>query len=215
MQAKLIVVGGTTKNKEILLRLPTVIGRGRSCNVQLPYALVSRKHCEIFEEEGRLWARDLGSLNGTFLDGKRIATAEVVSGCHLTIGSVTFRVEHDLAPAGALPAGPAAKLAMPPAAGPIPVAQPIRPVTPPSAVPLAQPLTPAAPLDATPPDEEGREPEDDVEVVDDVSDLLPPNVAKSAGKTAINSATQGANDNQPPPHDEDDLAAFLRSLGDK
>jgi predicted component of type VI protein secretion system len=92
LDAKLVVVGGETKTKEVKLRLPAVIGRGRGVTLTLPHPLVSRRHCEIFEHDGRLMVRDLRSLNGTYVDNQKIQDAHVLEPDHLlTIGTVTFR----------------------------------------------------------------------------------------------------------------------------
>ena len=72
MRAKLVVVGGDTKTREVELRLPAILGRGREATLTLPHPLVSRQHCEIMETEGALVVRDLGSLNGTFVANERI-----------------------------------------------------------------------------------------------------------------------------------------------
>jgi pSer/pThr/pTyr-binding forkhead associated (FHA) protein len=93
MDAKLIVVSGELKTGEIQLKLPTVIGRSRSADITLGHPLISRQHCEIFEADGRLMIRDMGSLNGTFVGDNRVAKEAVLEpGDLLTIGSVTFRV---------------------------------------------------------------------------------------------------------------------------
>jgi predicted component of type VI protein secretion system len=91
MEAKLIVVGGDTKTTEVDLRLPTIVGRGREAKLTLPHPLVSRQHCEIFEQNGQLMVRDLGSLNGTFIGKTRITESILFPGQLLTIGTVTFR----------------------------------------------------------------------------------------------------------------------------
>ncbi len=75
VNAKLIVVGGTTSTTEVKLRLPAVIGRGRNAQVTIPHSLVSRQHCEISESEGRLVVRDLDSMNGTYVGDERITEA--------------------------------------------------------------------------------------------------------------------------------------------
>ena len=69
MDVTLVVVGGKTHTSEVKLSLPTVIGRGHECKLKLPQPLVSRRHCELFEQDGRLFVRDLGSMNGTYVWG--------------------------------------------------------------------------------------------------------------------------------------------------
>ena len=92
MDVKLVVVGGDAKPTEIKLKLPATLGRGRDVTISLPQSLVSRSHCQIIEsEDGKLWVRDLGSLNGTFVGSERITEAELPPGELLTIGTVTFR----------------------------------------------------------------------------------------------------------------------------
>ena len=99
LNAKLTVVGGAAKAAEVNLKLPTTIGRGRDATLTLPHPLVSRKHCEIFERNGKLFVRDLKSLNGTFVDSERIeGIAELGPEQLLTIGTVTFRAQYQ--PAG-------------------------------------------------------------------------------------------------------------------
>ena len=95
MKAKLIIVGADIKPGEYKLKLPAVLGRGKEASLKLVHALVSRQHCEIFETEGQLMVRDLGSLNGTFVAGQRIAEAvPLLPGELLTVGSVTFRADY-------------------------------------------------------------------------------------------------------------------------
>jgi predicted component of type VI protein secretion system len=95
LNAKLVVVGGDVKTAEIKLRLPSTIGRGRGTTIMLPHPLVSRQHCELFEENGQLMVRDLGSLNGTFVNNHRISESPLPPGELLTIGTVTFRAVYD------------------------------------------------------------------------------------------------------------------------
>jgi pSer/pThr/pTyr-binding forkhead associated (FHA) protein len=108
LSAKLVVVGGEVKTSEIKLRLPSTIGRGRGATIMLPHPLVSRTHCELYESDGRLMVRDLGSLNGTFINNERVTEAPLPAGELLTVGTVTFRAvyESDEEAVGP-PAGPA------------------------------------------------------------------------------------------------------------
>ncbi len=95
MNAKLVIVGADIKPGEYKLKLPAVLGRGKEATLKLVHSLVSRAHCEIFEIDGQLMVRDLGSLNGTYVAGQRIAEAvPLPSGELLTVGSVTFRADY-------------------------------------------------------------------------------------------------------------------------
>ena len=111
LNAKLVVVGGEVKTAEIKLRLPSTIGRGRGATIMLPHPLVSRQHCELFENDGRLMVRDLGSLNGTFINNQRISEAALPAGDLLTVGAVTFRAVYEVQEGSSPPTGPAPKTA--------------------------------------------------------------------------------------------------------
>lgn len=95
LAAKLVVVGGEVKTAEIKLRLPSTIGRGRDSTIMLRHPLVSRLHCELFETDGQLMVRDLGSLNGTFINNQKITESALPPGELLTVGTVTFRAVYD------------------------------------------------------------------------------------------------------------------------
>ena len=96
LKVKLVVVGGDAKSKEVKLRLPTVIGRGRDVNLTLPHALVSRRHAELFDKEGYLYVRDLGSLNGTYVNNRKISSEQKLAPNELlTLGNVTFRAMYE------------------------------------------------------------------------------------------------------------------------
>ena len=78
LNAKLIVVGGEAKAGEFQLRLPCQIGRGKQATLTLPHHLVSRKHCEISERDGRLVVCDLGSMNGTYINNHKIEAESIL-----------------------------------------------------------------------------------------------------------------------------------------
>jgi hypothetical protein len=64
----------------------TTIGRSPDCDVFLDDVTVSRKHAVLVGEGERFSVEDLGSLNGTFLNRKRIEKAPVEDGDELQIG---------------------------------------------------------------------------------------------------------------------------------
>lgn len=98
MDAKLVLLGSDLKASEFRLRLPAVLGRGKDATLPVASAQVSRKHCEVTVRNSRLFVRDLGSMNGTFVGNKRVEGEVLLpSGELLTIGNVTFRVEYEAA----------------------------------------------------------------------------------------------------------------------
>jgi pSer/pThr/pTyr-binding forkhead associated (FHA) protein len=72
----------------------TVIGR-HDCDIQIPLLSVSRRHCQISLNNESLKIRDLGSRNGTYLNGQRIEEAITRAGDKLTIGPLTFGLQID------------------------------------------------------------------------------------------------------------------------
>ncbi len=71
----------------------TSVGRHDDCLIRIKSSQVSRKHCELFEVDGKLQVRDLGSANGTYVNGKRISGSKQINpGDELTVGSVTLRI---------------------------------------------------------------------------------------------------------------------------
>lgn len=60
-------------------------GRDVGTDIQLADKRVSRRHCRLFAESGYWFAEDLGSSNGTFLDGERIERSRLPSTCRLRL----------------------------------------------------------------------------------------------------------------------------------
>jgi phosphoserine phosphatase RsbU/P len=73
----------------------TIIGKEPSCHLRLDHAAVSRSHAMIEQVGGRWLLNDLGSRNGTFLNGERLAADQPLPlshGDHLRIPPWVFRV---------------------------------------------------------------------------------------------------------------------------
>jgi pSer/pThr/pTyr-binding forkhead associated (FHA) protein len=64
----------------------TLIGRSPDCDVFLDDVTVSRRHAELLSENGRFTIRDLGSLNGTFVNRRRIESVELEDDDEVQIG---------------------------------------------------------------------------------------------------------------------------------
>ena len=64
----------------------TSIGRSPECEIFLDDVTVSRRHALLSEKDGKFFIQDEGSLNGTFLNRRRIESAEIDDGDELQIG---------------------------------------------------------------------------------------------------------------------------------
>lgn len=77
----------------------TVVGRQQECDLCIPLMVVSRKHCQVNQDEGSLRVRDLGSRNGTFVNGEKVEEAALNAGDKLRVGPIVFGVQVDGQPA--------------------------------------------------------------------------------------------------------------------
>jgi hypothetical protein len=64
-----------------------VIGRSKECDIQVADANVSRRHAEVREEGAAHWVVDLGSTNGTEVNGRRLKRAKLRPGDTITVGA--------------------------------------------------------------------------------------------------------------------------------
>ena len=70
-----------------------VVGRSPDCDCVVPEDCASRRHSEIWREGGRWFLRDLGSRNGTRLNGMRVAgRVEIRVGDRVSLGGATYRL---------------------------------------------------------------------------------------------------------------------------
>jgi hypothetical protein len=70
----------------------TVVGRALDADIVLDDAGVSRRHAEVHLIGGRARVIDLGSTNGTFVDGERVHASDLTDGSTITVGRtrITF-----------------------------------------------------------------------------------------------------------------------------
>ncbi len=85
----------------------TVIGRRRDCDLRIPVATVSKRHCQLNQSDGTLTIRDLGSRNGTIVNGQAVKEEFIQAGDRIEIGPVRFIVQVDGKPEKAGPDKPA------------------------------------------------------------------------------------------------------------
>ncbi|MCA9084312.1 MAG: SpoIIE family protein phosphatase [Planctomycetaceae bacterium] len=83
-----------------LTAFPVRLGRHPDCTVQLDSNMVSRFHAQLIQENGQVLLEDLGSGNGSFLNGKQLAAstpAPLRNGDRIKLGPIKFRFEDDTA----------------------------------------------------------------------------------------------------------------------
>lgn len=96
-RGQLVVVGddgaGLRPGLSFQLEPVSTVGRAGDCTIVLNEPFVSSQHGELRFSHGRWWLRDLGSTNGTFLNGARVTVATgVKSGDVLQFGRVKLQL---------------------------------------------------------------------------------------------------------------------------
>jgi pSer/pThr/pTyr-binding forkhead associated (FHA) protein len=71
---------------------PTVVGRAPECNLRLDANGLSRQHARLVLTRGGVQVEDLGSTNGTFINGKRIQRGIAVAGDEIGFDQLRFRL---------------------------------------------------------------------------------------------------------------------------
>ena len=69
-----------------------LLGRSPGCQLVFDDDTVSRRHAELHFTEGRWMLRDLGSVNGTWVNGRRVMEAEVATGDDVQLGGCALRL---------------------------------------------------------------------------------------------------------------------------
>ncbi len=90
MRAQLIPLDGTAPIE--IGRDLTLVGRREECDLCLRHKSVSKMHCVIVKTDGLLLLRDLGSTNGTRVNGQRVRRAALLPNDQLAIAGYKFRV---------------------------------------------------------------------------------------------------------------------------
>jgi two-component system NtrC family sensor kinase len=98
--AKVSVAQGRVEQGDYPVTDGMVLGRSSECDVTLPGALCSRRHARIIRQGDAYCIEDLGSANGTLVNGRPVARVELRHGDQLTIGDyqVTFLVDEGATP---------------------------------------------------------------------------------------------------------------------
>ncbi len=85
---RLLVTAGPLEGREyVLSKLPYTIGSGLTNDLSIADSTVSRRHCEISaDEQGNLIIQDLGSTNGTSIEGVKVTSARLAPNTEVQLG---------------------------------------------------------------------------------------------------------------------------------
>jgi transcriptional regulator with GAF, ATPase, and Fis domain len=108
----LVVLSGSRKGTVVPVGDTTRVGKADDNDLVLPDDTVSRHHCELVREGEAVRVRDLGSTNGTRVDGTRVGDALLSPGAVLKVGEVEVALRpaarrSDVLPSDATSFGPA------------------------------------------------------------------------------------------------------------
>ncbi len=88
-KARLVLAEGAGRRKQASWDLTgeTIIGRATECAVSIDDEFASSLHAKVYQTEGRYYVEDLGSTNGTYVNGRRIHyPTELRGGDRIRIG---------------------------------------------------------------------------------------------------------------------------------
>src|SRR5579871_2284192 len=76
-----------------------VIGRDPGCQLRPASIHISKRHCALLKRDNKVFVRDFGSTNGTFINDRQIrGEIEVIDGDQLRVGPLLFKVVVESAP---------------------------------------------------------------------------------------------------------------------
>jgi pSer/pThr/pTyr-binding forkhead associated (FHA) protein len=90
MNARLIPADGgpaVSIEKDMIL-----VGRNEECELRLDHKSVSKLHCILVKTDGLILVRDLGSTNGTRVNGQRVRRAALLPNDNFAVANFKYRV---------------------------------------------------------------------------------------------------------------------------
>ena len=86
--------GGLQAGSAFVLDGSPTIGRSPETDIQIEDQFASSRHAQIYERDGYLYIEDMGSTNGTYLNGRRLDARELLQADdRIRIGDTEFRYE--------------------------------------------------------------------------------------------------------------------------
>ena len=90
MRARLIPSAGGPPVE--IVKDMTLVGRGEDCDVRVDHKSVSKIHCILVKTDGLLLLRDLGSTNGTRVNGQRVRRAALLPNDNISVANVRYSI---------------------------------------------------------------------------------------------------------------------------
>ena len=90
--ASLRAITGDLQGQVFSVETELVVGRSTTCGIFVPDRRISREHARVFFDQDRLFVEDLQSHNGVFVNGHRVAKAELYNGDLIRMGMSQFSV---------------------------------------------------------------------------------------------------------------------------
>lgn len=88
-----VLEGAKTGAKIAVKKAEFIIGRSQKCHLCAGSSAVSRQHCAILRQDNRVTVKDMGSRNGTLVNGDKIeGEVELTSGDEITVGPLKFLI---------------------------------------------------------------------------------------------------------------------------
>jgi pSer/pThr/pTyr-binding forkhead associated (FHA) protein len=103
-----VLTPGNTQGQVVEIKLAQfLVGRDPACHLRPASPLISKRHCVLLQGDGKVFVRDLGSTNGTFVNRQPVrGESELHHDDQLMIGPLMFRVRVEAGPPVSRPTPP-------------------------------------------------------------------------------------------------------------
>ncbi len=100
MDVRIVAISPKGTRKVFPVETTLTLGRDMDCDLRIPLAEISRKHCQITREAQKVILKDLDSTNGTLVNGQRVNETELQPGDIISLaGAINFMIQVDGQPA--------------------------------------------------------------------------------------------------------------------
>lgn len=94
MTWKLTALSEPIEGQSIIIDRDMVIGRHQQADIVLQASQISRRHAALQLKDQQLWIQDLGSSNGTFVNGEKISEKQLQDQDEICIEPIRFQVSY-------------------------------------------------------------------------------------------------------------------------